>query len=121
MSYDTKNKTEEAGFAEFMIDNCKYILNLYKEHVLNIKAGKIDIKSCIDEMITYIAQNVFPILDKYKNNKSAIKCNLHPHCECKLGLDKVYEIYNKTYDQTGGYYKKYLKYKIKYIELKKMV
>jgi hypothetical protein len=125
MSYDTKTKTEEAGFAEFMIDNCKYILNLYKEHILNIKAGKIDIKSCINEMITYIAQNVFPILDIYKNNKSAIKCNLHPHCECKLELDKVYELYNQTikqtYDQTGGYYKKYLKYKIKYFELKKMV
>ena len=68
-------------------------------------------------MITYIAQNVFPILDKYKDKKSAIKCNQYPNCECELGLDKVYKIYN----QTGGYHKKYLKYKIKYLELKNII
>jgi hypothetical protein len=120
MSYDSIKKTEEAGFAKIMIQNCKDILNLYKKHVLSLKTE--DIKSCINEMITYISQNVFPILDIYKNNKSAIKCNLHPHCECKLELDKVYELYNQTIkqtsNQTGGYYKKYLKYKIKYLELK---
>lgn len=118
MSFDNKKMTEEAGFSEFMINNCKDILNLYKKHILSLKTG--DIKNCINEMITYIAQNVFPILDKYKNKKSAIKCKQHP-CECKLELDQVYKIYNESSNQTGGYYKKYLKYKIKYLELKNSI
>jgi hypothetical protein len=128
MYYDTKEKTEETGFQTFMIDNCKYILDLYKEHVLKLKAGDIDIKDCINEMITYIAKNVFPILDKYKDKNSAIKCNPHP-CECKIELDEVYDLYNQPSDktgkqisdQTGGYYKKYLKYKLKYLELKSSI
>jgi len=123
MSYDNKEKTERAGFTNFMIENCNYILNKYKEHVLSLETG--DIKKCINEMITYIAQNVFPILDKYKNNKSTIKCK-DPQCECKLKLSQVYKIYNESssniYNEssskTGSYYKKYLKYKIKYLELK---
>ena len=72
MSYDNEEKTKEAGFTEFMINNCKDILNLYKKHVLSLKTGNI--KECINEMITYIAQNVFPILDKYKDKNSVIKC-----------------------------------------------
>jgi len=101
-----------------MIDNCKYILNLYKEHVLKIKAGEINIKDYIDEMITYVAKNVFPILDQYKNNKSAVKCN--PYCDCELELDKVYENFRyQNVNQSDGHYRKYLKYKLKYLELKK--
>lgn len=118
MSYDNEEKTKEAGFTEFMINNCKDILNLYKKHVLSLETG--DIKKCINEMITYIAQNVFPILDKYKDKNSVIKCK-DPQCECKLELNQVYKIYNESYSQTGGYYKKYLKYKIKYIELKNSI
>jgi hypothetical protein len=120
MSYDTKKKTEEAGFHTFMINNCRDILDLYKKHVLVLRAGIIDIKDCINEMIAYIANNVFPILDKYKDKNSAIKCNPHP-CECQIELDEVYDLYNQTSDQTGGYYKKYLKYKIKYINLKNSI
>jgi hypothetical protein len=104
MSYDNKKKTDEAGFTEFMINNCKDILNLYKKHVLLLKTGKII--ECINEMITYIAQNVFPILDKYKNNKSTIICKDN-NCECKLELNQVYKIYESS-SKTGGYYKKYL-------------
>ena len=37
---------------------------------------------------------------------------------CKLELDQVYKIYNKSSSKTGCYYKKYLKYLIKYLELK---
>lgn len=120
ISYDTKKKTEEAGFEEFMINNTKDILNLYKKHVLSLKTGNHFIKTCITEMITYIAQNVFPILDEYKDRKSDTKCN-HHHCECKLELDQVYKIYNESSSQTGGYHKKYLKYKIKYLELKNSI
>jgi hypothetical protein len=116
LSYDTKNKTEEAGLADFLINNTRDILNLYKKHVLSLKTGKNLIKNCINEMITYIAQNVFPILDKYKHKKSA--CNKH---QCELGLDKVYKIYNENNSQTGGYDKKYLKYKFKYLELKNSI
>ena len=41
MSFDNKIKTEETGFAEFMINNCRDILNLYKKHVLSLKTGNI--------------------------------------------------------------------------------
>jgi hypothetical protein len=118
MSYDNKEKTEEAGFTNFMIENCKYILKKYKEHVLSLETG--DIKKCINEMITYIAKNVFPILDIYKDKNSVIKCK-DPQCECKLELNQVYEIYNESSSKIGGYYKKYLKYKIKYLELKNSI
>ena len=118
MSFDNKEKTEEAGFTNFMIENCKYILNKYKEHVLSLETG--DIKKCINEMITYIAKNVFPILYIYKDKNSVIKCK-DPQCECKLELDQVYNIYNESSCQIGGYYKKYLKYKIKYLELKNSI
>lgn len=110
MSYDNKKKTEEAGFTEFMINNCKYILNLYKTHILSLKTGNI--ADFINEMITYIAQNVFPILDEYKNNTSTIKCK-DDNCACKLELDQVYD--NPSITRV---FKKYLKYKSKYLELK---
>jgi hypothetical protein len=122
MSYDNKKKTEEAGFAEFMINNCRHILNLYKKHVMALKTGNI---ACfITEMITYIAQNVFPILPKYANyNTSTIPCK-DINCECNLELDKVYQNLSMNSNQVHAspsittVFKKYLKYKSKYLELK---
>lgn len=74
ITYHASNDTSKKNitFEPFIIDNCRYILELYKKH-LNEKFKLLNDK--IREFIDYIAINVFPILDEYKNNKSAYDIN----------------------------------------------
>lgn len=70
LTYHAINDTakKNSSFEPFIIDNCKFILELYKNHLYD-QSKPLNDK--ISEFIDYIAVNVFPILDKYKDNKSA--------------------------------------------------
>ena len=98
MSYDSQKSTE--NFERFAIENCVEVLTMYQEHLLD-STGKT-IQDKIDEMILYIAKNVFPILDEYQNNPSARLCSSNPSCECMLDYDKVYKLHNNTSTTSGG-------------------
>jgi len=76
VTYHASNDTSKKNinFEPLIIENCKFILELYKKHFLYETMKPL--KDKIKEFIDYIAINVFPILDEYKNNKSAydIEC-----------------------------------------------
>jgi hypothetical protein len=97
LSYDSQKSTEK--FERFAIDNCVAVLSMYQQHLLDRTDKSIQVK--IDEMISYIAKNVFPILDEYRDKPSARLCSSTPSCECMLDYDKVYELHN-TSTTSGG-------------------
>jgi hypothetical protein len=77
-NYDQPYTTQKAGLEKYMGANVRFILKLYKTHVLD-KSKSLQKK--IDEMISYISKNVFPLLHGYETNVSAIagfpdKCDL---------------------------------------------
>ena len=92
MSYDSQKSTEK--FERFVIENCSAVLAMYKRHILDRTDKSIQVK--IDEMISYIAKNVFPILDQYKDNPSAKICSSSQSCECMLDYDKVYNLHSSN-------------------------
>ena len=96
MSYDSQKSTEI--FEPFVIENCQAVLEMYKKHILDRTDKSIQTK--INEMILYIAKNVFPILEKYKEQPSAKICSSPPSCECMLDYKEVYS------DNTSGGKKK---------------
>jgi hypothetical protein len=88
--YDKEEPTQELGFDKYMNANIHFILETYKRHVLD---NTKPMCAKIDEMIHYVAKNVFPILHGYEKNPSAIKSNLD---ECDLSLKNVYRYHAKA-------------------------
>lgn len=93
MSYDGAKSSNV--FELYVLRNCTDVLNIYKKHLLD---NTISINDKINEMITYIARNVFPIVKKYQEQPSAKICSPSP-CECQLDYDKVYQLHNTA---SGG-------------------
>lgn len=79
MSYDTQK--ESVAFQPFIIDNCNEVLIMFKRHIQQQPA---DMPKNIEEMINYIAANVFPIYENYQDQPSAKLCS-PSGCECNLG------------------------------------
>lgn len=92
MSYDSQKSTEK--FERFAIENCAAVLAMYQKHLLDRTDKLIQVK--IDEMISYIAKNVFPILEEYRDKPSAKLCFSSPSCDCILDYDKVYKLHNTS-------------------------
>jgi hypothetical protein len=88
--YDKKRPTQEVGLDKYMNANIHFILETYKRHILD---NTKPLNKKIDEMIHYIAKNVFPILHGYENNPSAMKGEPD---ECDLSIKNVYKYHAKA-------------------------
>lgn len=122
MSYDTKESTCEYNLDFFKKYDVHYILNMYKHH---INDNSKPIQDKIYEFVLYISKFTFFVENDYRNNPSAIKCNIGKKCECELGLGKVIENHEiaisnlqEMNKQNEEIKQKYNKYKIKYDKLK---
>ena len=91
--YDTEQPTQEFGFDKYMNENVKYILQIYKNHILD---KSIPLTTKINELIEYVAKNVFPILHGYEKNPSAIKGVPN---ECDLSKKHVYKYHANAIDK----------------------
>lgn len=109
MSYDTEK--ESIIFQPFIIKNCTDVLTLFKQHILDSKKS-ITVK--IEEMIDYLAANVFPIRNDYKNQPSAKLCYRTP-CECDLSYENVYRTYQKSSGDKKIHSKKHKQSRKRYV------
>jgi len=68
--FHIKNDTQSANQENerYNIENCKYILELYKNHVLH---SQNTLKEKIAEFIAYVSINVFPIPNKFHSYTSS--------------------------------------------------
>ena len=92
MSYDTKK--ENTAFEPFIIENCHKVLEMFKRHL-----SAQDIKPLtdkIDEMIAYVANNVFPIKEGYQDKPSVEQCPSND-CGCHVGGKKIRSKKRKQY------------------------
>ena len=92
MSYDTKKKN--STFEPFILENCREVLKMFKQHLLagrdKLLTGKIE------EMISYVANNVFPIEEGYQDNPSVEECPSND-CGCRVGGKKIRSKKRKQY------------------------
>ena len=70
MLFHAKYDIQETNkiFEKYIIKNCKDVLNMYKKHILDKKKT---IQDKIKEMVTYLANNVFPIPEEFHMKSSA--------------------------------------------------
>ena len=92
MSYDTKK--ENTAFETFITDNCRKVLEMFKRHLTVDHTKKLTDK--IEEMINYIATNVFPIEQGYQERSSLEECS-SGDCGCKVGGKKIHSKKRKQY------------------------
>lgn len=92
MSYDTKK--ENTAFETFITDNCREVLEMFKRHLTVDHTKKLTDK--IEEMINYIATNVFPIEQDYQERSSVEEC-ISGDCGCKVGGKKIRSKKRKQY------------------------
>ena len=92
MSYDTKK--ENTAFETFITDNCREVLEMFKRH-LTVDYTK-NLINKIEEMINYIATNVFPIEQDYQERSSVEEC-ISGDCGCKVGGKKIRSKKRKQY------------------------
>lgn len=86
-------KKENTVFEPFIIENCEEVLNMFKRHI------SVDTKrdtDKIDEMINYIAVNVFPIKKDYQDQPSFEECHSND-CGCRVGGKKIRSKKRKQY------------------------
>jgi hypothetical protein len=91
MSYDTKK--ENTTFEPFILENCSEVLKMFKRHLLadgDKPLGKIE------EMISYVANNVFPIEEGYQDKPSVEECPSND-CGCRVGGKKIRSKKRKQY------------------------
>lgn len=93
MSYDMKK--ENTVFEPFIIENCREVLNMFKQHLLAAYHDK-PLTDKIEEMINYIAVNVFPIKEDYQDKPSVEEC-LSNDCGCRVGGKKIRSKKRKQY------------------------
>ena len=134
MGYDKRIPTCEYNLESYMIKNIEDVLKMYKDHV---RATTKSLDEKITEFVGYIANNIFYIKDDYRNNPSAIKCDEGKECVCNLDKKNVVknhmsaiENYKREKEKANSdekkkidqifLYQKYMKYKIKYQQLKQM-
>ena len=80
MKYDVKETNDI--YEKYIIKNGKDILKMYKRHILDNNSS---IQDKINEMITYIAKNTFPIPQEYHHLPSAFAT------DCELDFENVYD------------------------------
>ena len=92
MSYDMKK--ENTAFEPFIIENCKKVLEMFKLHVSADVNKQLTDK--INEMIAYVANNVFPIKEDCKDKPSVEECPSND-CGCRVGGKKIRSKKRKQY------------------------
>ena len=92
MSYDMKK--ENTAFDPFIIENCKEVLKMFKRHV-SVETHR-NLTDKINEMIDYVANNVFPIKEGYQDNPSVEECPSND-CGCRVGGKKIRSKKRKQY------------------------
>lgn len=94
MSYDTKK--ENTTFEPFILDNCREVLEMFKQHLLADRNKPLTEK--IDEMISYLATAVFPIEHDYQDKPSVEECySSRNDCGCNVGGKKIRSKKRKQY------------------------
>ena len=94
MSYDTKK--ENTSLEPVIIENCRKVLEMFKQH-LSADRDK-PLTETINEMIAYVANNVFPIKEGYQDNPSVEECySSRNDCGCNVGGKKIRSKKRKQY------------------------